>query len=71
MGAIFGISDLPVTIFTTPLEPTKVPEFADIRLPRKILGESALKHDIFVMKNKSYKRGLLNRIINGFRIGAK
>ena len=33
MGKIFGISDLPVTIFTTPLEPVKLtrPEYVRVK----------------------------------------
>lgn len=70
MGKIFGISDLPVTIFTTPLEPFKISEPV-ILLPRKMSGEPALKHDIFVTKSKSCGHGLLNKIVNGLKIGAK
>lgn len=67
MGKIFGISDLPVTIFTTPLEPVKVPNPIDMKLPRLMLGETFAKHDAVVLQNKVVKRGFLSRLINGFR----
>ena len=68
MGKIFGISDLPVTIFTTPLEPVKVPHPVDMKLPRFILGQSFAKHDVVITQNKVLtKRGFLGRLINGFR----
>ena len=67
MGQIFGISDLPVTIFTTPLEPVKVPEYTYPSLPRRIIGESFIKKDLLVLQNKPKKVNFINRIINGFR----
>lgn len=45
MGKIFGISNLPVTIFTTPLEPIRIPTaLPHKRLPLKIFG---LQKDTF------------------------
>ena len=68
MGRIFGISELPVTIFTTPLEPVKVPEPIGIKLPRKILNENIMKRDLLSASQfKSKRTGFLNKLINGFR----
>lgn len=68
MGSILGISDLPATIFTTPLEPVRVPKPIDISLPRKILGESGrMKHDLLVIQSKHANKGLLSKLVNGFR----
>ena len=66
MGKIFGISDLPVTIFTTPLEPM-IPVPYEMKLPRFILGETLAKHDILILQNKAVKRGFLSKLVNGFR----
>jgi hypothetical protein len=66
MGKIFGISDLPVTIFTTPLEPVKVPKYTDIRLPRKILAENFGKNDL-LLRNLPVKTNFINRFLNRLR----
>lgn len=55
MGKIFGISDLPVTIFTTPLQPVETPkpqvnDLYALQARKKIFTE--LGCDIFV--NKKY-----------------
>lgn len=64
MGEFFGISDLPVTIFTTPLEPVKIPSY--LKLPRKITGEG-YGRDVLIRQCKYGKRSFINRLINGFR----
>ena len=67
MGKIFGISDLPVTIFTTPLEPVKIKEPYRPELPRKIFGKTAAKHNFNISNQIMPKKGLLARIVNGFK----
>lgn len=67
MGRIFGIADLPATIFTTPLEPVDIPKPVDVNLPRKILGNASYKHDVFVTQNMAARKSLMNRLVNGFR----
>jgi len=67
MGTIFGISDLPVTIFTTPLEPVEVPKPFNTGLPRRMLGNATLKHDIYVTKSMVKKSGFLKKFINGMK----
>ena len=66
MGKIFGISDLPVTIFTTPLEPVKIPKNTNFRLPRKMLGENFGKNDL-LLRNLPIKTNFINRFLNRLR----
>ena len=61
MGKIFGISDLPVTIFTTPLEPVKVPKHpAEFCSPREI---NAI-HDTLALSHKAGKSSLVRKFID-------
>lgn len=51
MGKIFGISDLPVTIFTTPFKPIEIPKPIEVDLA--VLGArknffNELGKDIFI-----------------------
>jgi hypothetical protein len=66
MGKIFGISDLPVTIFTTPLEPVKVPKHpAEFCSPRKI----NVTHDTVALSPKAGKSGLVRKFIDKVSTG--
>ena len=61
MGKIFGISDLPVTIFTSPLEQIK------LKPSRKFCNKTTCEHDILEIKNKTHRMNRLNKFINGIR----
>ena len=67
MGKIFGISDLPVTIFTTPIEQVKVIDPAKIKLSDKLFTDTAASQDIFVSQKRYVRSGFFNRIANGFK----
>lgn len=67
MGQIFGFSDLPVTIFTTPFEQIKVIDPAKIKLSEKIFTNTANPRDTFVSQKKYAKSGFFNRLANGFK----
>lgn len=67
MGKIFGISDVPITLFEPVWKPVEVPAPYEMKLPRFILGETLAKHDILVLRNKAVKRGFLSKLVNGFR----
>ena len=65
MGKIFGISDLPVTIFTSPLEPVEVPKSPMIEYAnasRKL----PVEQDVFLRRpEKGNKKSFLD-MRNGF-----
>lgn len=67
MGKIFGISDVPVTLFTPIWEPMRIPAPYRPELPRKICGESFMKANVHILQSKAAKKGFFNRIINGFK----
>ena len=67
MGKIFGISDVRIKLFEPVWEPMRVPAPYRPELPRKILGESYMKADIYVVQNSAVNKGFFKKIINGFR----
>ena len=65
MGKIFGISDLPVTIFTTPFESLRAPKPTNLET-LKIFEQTNLKSDTIAISKKNIKTNFISRIVNGF-----
>ncbi len=65
MGKIFGISDLPVSIFTTPLESLRASKPISLE-PLKIFEQTNLKSDTITISKKNIKTNFISRIVNGF-----